>query len=227
MKSYNEFLEVGPGLGALTKFLAKYNLASLSVVEIDKDLVEKLVTWIPSWVKIYSEDIRKFDLTNLSSSNIRIIGNLPYNISTPILIYCLDNLDYIKDMNFMLQREVVERICAQPGSSNYGRLSVRMQVDCEVNQWLDVPNTAFNPQPKVESAMIGLRPKDIRPYVDKQKLDLILRTAFSARRKVLSNSLRSLFSNRDIIKVGVDPGLRPDAVTVDQYIELTTHLSVA
>ena len=215
-------LEIGPGKGALTQGLDTLGLMQLECVELDRDLAERLSQTCSSKVNIHCEDILTFDFNRVlaQGQRLQIVGNLPYHLSTPILIKCLDALPNISQMNFMLQKEVAQRICAQSGTSDYGRLSVRVQVACQAHLWLFVPPESFSPQPKVQSAMICLTPHDQYSVVNIPALDVVLRAAFSARRKQLRNSLKSLFVERELIDLGLDPSLRADAVSVAQFVRL-------
>ena len=220
-------LEIGPGQGALTQGLLACTNFPLHCVEIDRDLAERLQAHYGKAIEVYCQDILAFDFACMPSSQgpLQVVGNLPYNLSTPILLKCLNAFDTIASMHFMLQKEVAARICAQPGSSNYGRLSVRVQVACQAKIWLDVPSTAFCPIPKVESAMVRLTPHAHAPHVDYSALDQVLRCAFSGRRKKISNSLKSLFSQDQFIQLGIVPTLRADQVSVAQFVALSEKLA--
>jgi len=211
-------IEIGPGHGALTEPLVNTG-ANLEVIEIDRDLVIELSQRFPH-LNIHSSDILKFDFDLLPDLPLRIIGNLPYYISTPLLFKLFSLSRPIKDMHFMLQREVVDRICAEPGDSNYGRLSVMAQIHCEVTKLFTVPPGAFSPPPKVYSAVLRLKPK-----VDKEldsteliALEKFLAKVFSQRRKTIRNAMKGYLSEAEIRSLDLDPGLRPENLTVSDYI---------
>jgi 16S rRNA (adenine1518-N6/adenine1519-N6)-dimethyltransferase len=216
-------LEIGPGTGALTNKLAKLNI-DLQCVEVDKSLVKFLQKNLPK-VSVIESSFLDFDFNDANKKNIRVVGNLPYCVSSQIIIHCLENVDCIHDMNFMLQEEMVDRVCAKPGSSEYSRLSVKAQVFCDVRKWLQIDASAFFPKPKVNSAMVQLIPMKNIPKVNIDSLDIILKAAFSARRKKLNNSLGAYFSKDQLIDLDIDYNLRADAVTVDEYILLSNNLT--
>lgn len=218
-------VEIGPGQAALTQPLAQA-CEDLHVVEIDRDLLVQLRQQLPDHVTIHEADALAFDfLTCQSQSPLRVVGNLPYNISTPLLFHLLSFSAHIKDMHFMLQKEVVDRICAQPNSKAYGRLSVMMQYACQTTALFDVPATAFHPAPKVESSIIRLQPY-AAPANPVHNLDCfaeLVKTAFSQRRKTLRNNLKNLLDANEIISIGIDTGLRPEQLTVADYVKLSNH----
>jgi len=198
------WVEIGPGMGALTDPLLNMGL-HLDVVELDRDLVALLKDKFKQQDKlqIFSTDALKFDFSSLAKNNekLRIIGNLPYNISTPLMFHLLDNASCIEDMHFMLQKEVVDRICAAPGSKKYGRLSVMMQYYCATELLFDVPPESFDPAPKVMSAIVRLVPHDHPPVAvnNLKMLNRVVVQAFSQRRKTLRNSLKKLIEENAII----------------------------
>ena len=218
----DNIIEIGPGHGALTKYLSQH-VNNFCCVELDSRLIGNL-TQIVGVNNVYNADILKFDFKQLAKP-LRIVGNLPYCISSQIIMHCLDNLQLVEDMNFMLQLELAKRVCAAPKTKDYGRLSVRVQVFCEADLWLNVSNVAFDPVPKVESAMIRLKPLKSRPNVDMGNLDKVLLQAFSMRRKKIKNNLKGLFSINDLEKIGINPDLRPEEISVDQYILLANNLT--
>lgn len=158
-----------------------------------------------------------------TTAPLRVVGNLPYYLSSPILFHCLASLDAIEDMHFMLQREVVERAAAAPGSKTYGRLSVMLQLVCTVEPLLMVPASAFRPPPNVESAVMRLRPRPVaeRPQVDATHLHAVVRAAFGQRRKTLNNALRNMLDGDAIRRAGVDPGARAETLSPADFIALT------
>ncbi|MCP5245025.1 MAG: 16S rRNA (adenine(1518)-N(6)/adenine(1519)-N(6))-dimethyltransferase RsmA [Burkholderiales bacterium] len=222
----DHIIEIGPGLGALTRPLLK-TLDHLTVIELDRDIVEKLKKEFPQdKLTIHSADALRFDFSTLGN-DLRIIGNLPYNISTPLLFHLSQFSASILDMQFMLQKEVVERLVAKPSTSDYGRLSVMLQYRFEMEQVLSVSANAFHPVPKVESAIVHLRPiKNKIPVVTNEVLFAqIVTTAFSQRRKTLRNTLSRYLTNDDFVRLALDPGLRAENITVAQYIHIANDLA--
>ncbi len=210
-------VEIGPGQGALTERLANSG-CDLALVEIDRDLAAILSEQYPS-ARLINEDILKADLPALiTEAPVRVIGNLPYNISTPLLFKLFHHLDLIQDMHFMLQLEVVNRMTAEPSTRAYGRLSVMTQLYCEADKLFEVPPEAFNPRPKVQSAIIRLLPRRIPVQVDVEVIERILIQAFSSRRKTIRNGLKGLISEAELESLGLSPTLRPENLTVDDYI---------
>jgi 16S rRNA (adenine1518-N6/adenine1519-N6)-dimethyltransferase len=226
--SADHMLEIGPGLGALTHYLLP-RLTCLSVVELDKDLIailKKKYAQLGELI-IYQADALKFDLPSLDAGKWRIVGNLPYNISTPLLFHLLKQIYLIKDMHFMLQQEVVERIIAQPGGAHYGRLSVMLQYYCKVEKLFIVKPGAFQPPPQVNSAFIRLRPYQIPVY---RANDVILfagivRLAFNQRRKMLKNNLNALITQTELESLTIDPKSRPEQIAVKDYVRISNFLS--
>jgi 16S rRNA (adenine1518-N6/adenine1519-N6)-dimethyltransferase len=222
-------LEIGPGQGALTACLAREvcvpaATGRYAAVEIDRDLVPFLHARFPA-LEIVNADILRVNLGELfgpAPAQWRVVGNLPYNISTPLLVLLLEHLPRIRDMHFMLQREVAERLAAVPGTKDWGRLTVLMQYHCVVENLFDVAPESFTPPPRVWSAVVRITPRATKPEVDPAALDTVVRHAFSQRRKRLSNALQSLAI--DWLASGVDPGKRADAISVDEYIALARAL---
>ena len=217
-KPDEHWVEIGPGMGALTEPLLNLGLR-LDVVELDRDLVSLLKDKFKQHanLEIFSADALRFNFSALVKNNekLRIIGNLPYNISTPLMFHLLDNASCIEDMHFMLQKEVVDRICAAPGSKKYGRLSVMMQYYCATELLFDVPPESFDPAPKVMSAIVRLVPHQ-QPPVAVNEITLLNRVvvqAFSQRRKTLRNSLSKLIEEDAIIHLNIDPTLRAEALS--------------
>ncbi len=218
----DSIIEIGPGLGALTTpLLAK--TGKLDVIEIDRDIILILQERFGNKIVIHGTDALKFDYS-FNEQSIRVVGNLPYNISTPLLFH-LAQFKNIKDMHFMLQKEVVERICARPGNKDYGRLSVMLQCKFVCDKMLDVDATCFKPQPKVKSAIVRLKPlsPDKQYTVDEVALDNIVRHAFNMRRKTISNSLRNIVRPEIFAKLGIDTKLRAENLNVDQYVALANE----
>ena len=218
-------VEIGPGLGALTRPLLEH-LPHLHVVELDRDIVARLQkAWPSERLTIHSGDALKFDFGSLGSE-LRIVGNLPYNISTPLLFHLMEFTAHIRDMTFMLQKEVVERMVAGPSTADYGRLTVMLQRRFHLEWLLDVPPTAFDPPPKVDSAVVRLipkRPDEIVP-LDETLFARVVAAAFSQRRKTLKNTLASLVQAEDFTALGIDPGLRAEALPLAGYEAITRRL---
>ena len=214
-KKFDNIVEIGPGKGALTFPLLEY-LDHLSVIEIDRDLISLLKLEKQNKLTIYEADALKFDY-GLISNNLRIIGNLPYNISSPLLFRLLSNKNQIIDMTFMLQKEVVDRIVAKHGSKTYGRLSVMMQTFFEVESMFTVPKESFDPQPKIESAILYMKTRT-QPLTENTKLlEKIVKISFSQRRKTLKNCLKSILSQE---QTKVDLSLRAEMLSVENFITL-------
>jgi 16S rRNA (adenine1518-N6/adenine1519-N6)-dimethyltransferase len=230
-------IEIGPGLGAMTIPLLD-TVEVLNVIELDRDVIPVLMQNCASHHKditrrlIINEcDVLKFDFAAFhrqsnTDKKLRIVGNLPYNISTPILFHVLHYRDIIQDMHFMLQKEVVDRITATPGNKLYGRLSVMLQTFCDTAPLLQVPATAFRPQPKVQSAIIQLIPSEryASDISDFSAYETLVRTAFSQRRKTLKNTLRPLCTADQITAAGFDPGERAENLTVSDFVQLYAFL---
>ncbi len=219
-------VEIGPGQGALTTALLNSG-AALDIVELDRDLVTLLQRKFQHFdrLHIHSADALQFDFCSLARDRLqlRIIGNLPYNISTPLLFHLLENTACIADMHFMLQKELVDRICAAPGSKQYGRLSLMVQYHCIAEQLFEVPPESFTPPPKVMSAVIRLTPHPKPPVAidDLEDFRHIVTQAFSQRRKTLRNPLKKLLSAEEIAGLGIDPGLRAEALTLQEFARLS------
>ena len=224
-------VEIGPGLGAITEELLDL-CGRLDVVELDRDLVPILRTKFFSYAdkfEIHEGDALKFDFSSLQQEDeqLRVVGNLPYNISTPLIFHLLSYADQIEDMHFMLQKEVVDRMAAQPGDSAYGRLGIMAQYYCHVEPLFLVPPHAFDPAPKVDSAIVRMVPYKKLPIEAKDigKLETVVRTAFNQRRKTLRNNLKPLLSGDEIEALGIDPGLRPERLALADFIQISDYLS--
>jgi len=214
-KKSDDIVEIGPGKGALT-FPLLQNLYHISVIEIDRDLISLLKLKKQDKLTIYQADALKFDY-GLISDNLRIVGNLPYNISSPLLFCLLSRRNQIIDMTFMLQKEVVDRIVAKHGSKTYGRLSVMMQTFFDVESMFTVPKESFNPQPKIESAILYLKTKT-KPLTENTKLlEKIVKISFSQRRKTLKNCLKSTLSQE---QTKIDLSQRAEMLSVENFITL-------
>jgi len=218
-------VEIGPGLGALTERLVD-STRQLDVVELDRDLVPRLQERFSDrpHFHIHSADALRFDFASLASEGekLRVVGNLPYNISTPLLFHLLKQHRVIRDMYFMLQLEVVNRLAAQAGEDDYGRLSVMIQYYCQVDKLFTVPPGAFNPPPKVYSAIVRLVPHDTLPCParDEKVLERLVAQAFSQRRKTLRNSLKGLLDAQAIEALGIDGSRRPETLTLAEFVTL-------
>lgn len=226
-KPDDKIAEIGPGLGALTFPLLEY-IKTLDVVEIDRDVVQRLQQKNQGQLTIHNVDALQFDFSNLiddENTQLRVVGNLPYNISTPLIFSLLEYRHHIEDMHFMLQKEVVDRLTALPGSKDYGRLSIMVQYFCQTEYLFHVPPSAFSPPPKVDSAVLKINPWDQLPYIanDHKHLSKIVKEAFSKRRKTLRNSLKALLTVEQIERVGIDPSLRPEQLTVQDYVNLSNQ----
>jgi len=219
-------VEIGPGQGAITKSLAS-RAKVLHAIELDRDLVASLKRSFDASdnVIIHEADALKFDFGALGTS-LRIVGNLPYNISTPLLFHLLEFREHILDMHFMLQKEVVDRMAAPPGSKTYGRLSVMLGCKFAIDALFDVDRLAFEPPPAVTSAVVRLTPLPAETYAidDEEKFSRVVAQAFSQRRKTIRNSLRSVANEALLESVGIDPGLRPEAIAIADYVRLANTL---
>lgn len=222
-------VEIGPGRGAITAGLLAA-CSRLDVIELDRDLIPPLEKQFGhnNKLHIHNQDALQTDVCALqeSAKKLRLVGNLPYNISTPLLFRLLDQLACIEDMHFMLQKEVAERLAARPGSGAYGRLSVMLQYRCTVQVLFLIGPGAFKPRPKVESAFIRLIPHAKPPVTvqDEYAFSRIVRQAFSHRRKTLRNALRSLLDVDAIRAAGVDPALRPEQLGLSDFAALSRNL---
>jgi 16S rRNA (adenine1518-N6/adenine1519-N6)-dimethyltransferase len=223
------FVEIGPGLGALTKSLLPA-VGQLEVIEIDRDLIPKLQRACEPLgdLTVYSADALQVDFKALAKGrSLRVVGNLPYNISTPILFHLIGQLDCIKDLCFMLQKEVVDRMVAKPGTKTYGRLSVMLQYFCTLESLFLVPPDAFSPPPKVMSALVRLVPHAVLPC-RARKMSVFKRLvlqAFSQRRKTLRRSLKAYVSEADWQSVDIDPKERAENLSVQQFVALANQIT--
>ncbi len=214
-------------MGALTLPLLK-KTGDLTVVELDRDVIPLLKEACKNLgiLHVHQADALTFDFRSLvqeqGSQRLRLVGNLPYNISTPLLFHLFTQLDCIQDMHFMLQKEVVDRMSAVPGNKVYGRLSVMVQYFCKTETLLDVPPEAFNPPPKVMSAVVRLVPHRIKPFIaqDEALLEKYVRIAFNHRRKTIQNNLKGLISSNELIALGIDPNARAENLSVEDFVKL-------
>lgn len=233
-RSDQRLIEIGPGQGALTEPLLDA-VGTLEVIELDRDLIPGLRVQFfnyPDFV-IHEGDALQFDFAALAAEGetpgkpLRVIGNLPYNISTPLIFHLLTARGAIADMHFMLQREVVERLAATPGSAAWGRLSVMTQYHCRVDNLFVVPAEAFTPRPKVESAIVRLIPHAEPPHVahDEALFGDIVREAFGQRRKTLRNNLKTRLDDTAWAALDIDPGRRPQTLSVEELVRIANHVA--
>ena len=219
-------VEIGPGEGALTRPLLE-RTPQLTVIEIDRDLAAALAAeFPPERLKVIVADALDFDFSALPTA-LRVVGNLPYNVSTPLLFHLAGFAERVRDMHFMLQREVVDRMAAKHSTPEYGRLSVMLQRRFRVQRLFRVPPGAFRPPPKVESAVVRLTPLPVSEIaaVDEKVFGTVVTRAFGARRKTLRNALSSLIDAASLGRLGIDPGLRPENVSPDDYIRIAIEIT--
>ncbi len=221
-------VEIGPGRGALTRPLLA-RLECLHVIEIDRDLEAGLRALEPDAGRlvIHMADALEFDFAALGSDRLRVLGNLPYNISTPLLFHLLRFSGQIEDMHFMLQKEVVARMAAAPGNRTYGRLSVMLQAECRVEELFAIGRSAFQPPPAVDSAFVRLLPGREQPFhlEDPAGFAHIVRQAFTKRRKTLRNALKGFAGADDFTAAGIDPGARPETLSPEAFARLANRLA--
>lgn len=225
----DRIVEIGPGKGAITELLATA-CDYLSVIELDRDLVPWLKVKFEKYpnFRLFQADALKFDFNQLMEADkpLRIVGNLPYNISTPLIFHLLSYSNRVKDMHFMLQKEVVKRMAAEPGSGAYGRLGIMVQYYCSVEDLFDVPPASFDPAPKVDSAIVRLTPHEQLPHIarDMKTFETLVNIAFQQRRKTLRNSLKSLLTPEQMEILPVDLNLRPENISVSEYVHISNLL---
>ena len=229
----NRLVEIGPGQGAITEHLLD-GAGQLDVIELDRDLIPilKLRFGLNQGFRIHEGDALKFDFASLKTDNtpLRLVGNLPYNISTPLIFhllgYQLSDQGLIRDMHFMLQKEVVQRLAAQSGDNHYGRLGIMAQYYCRVDYLFTVGPGSFNPPPKVDSAIVRLTPHETLPYPckDVKRLGQVVREAFSQRRKTLRNTLKRQISSDELEQLSIDPSVRPERVTLEEFVRITDYI---
>ncbi|MDX1668745.1 MAG: 16S rRNA (adenine(1518)-N(6)/adenine(1519)-N(6))-dimethyltransferase RsmA [Limnobacter sp.] len=221
----DNLVEIGPGLGALTQWVLKYT-GHLKVIELDRDLAQRLETgaWADK-LTVYQSDVLKFDFSELGPQ-LRVVGNLPYNISSPILFKLLEHIDQVQDQTFMLQKEVIDRMVAQAGQKDFGRLSVMLQAYYDMEHLFDVPPEAFDPPPKVMSAIVQMVPKPdrLRDGIPHATLADLVTSAFSQRRKMLRNNWANKVSPEQARQVGIELTARAESISTEQYIELAQLL---
>jgi 16S rRNA (adenine1518-N6/adenine1519-N6)-dimethyltransferase len=216
-------VEIGPGLAAMTALLLK-ELDHMHVVELDRDLVARLEKAYPrERLTVHAGDALKFDFGSITvpaGQKLRVVGNLPYNISSPLLFHLAQYAPSVEDQHFMLQKEVVERMVAEPGTKAYGRLSVMLQWKYDMELLFVVPPTAFDPPPQVDSAIVRMIPRAQPLAVDGARLEAVVQKAFSQRRKVIRNCVAGMFTEAQLVEAGIDPGARPETVSLEQYVAL-------
>jgi 16S rRNA (adenine1518-N6/adenine1519-N6)-dimethyltransferase len=221
-------VEIGPGLGAMTRLLLQ-SLKQLHVIELDRDLILRLKnSFDPARLIVHEGDALQFDFASIPISTgqkLRVVGNLPYNISSPLLFHLTQAAPQVQDQHFMLQKEVVQRMVAEPGSKTYGRLSVMLQWRYQMALMFIVPPAAFDPPPQVESAIVRMIPIAHPITCDQATLEQVVLKAFSQRRKVLRNSVAGMFTENELIDTGVDPQARPETVSLKQFVALANRLS--
>lgn len=225
-EAHDNMVEIGPGLGALTRPLLK-QLNNLHVVEIDRDIIARLKTDYPQdKIVIHEGDALKFDFATLGTP-LRIVGNLPYNISSPLLFHFASYAEHITDMHFMLQNEVVERMVAEPSTAAYGRLSVMLQYRFFMEKLLDVPPQSFRPAPKVDSAIVRMipLPADKIAVKDEALYAKVVTAAFGQRRKTLRNTLREYLTEAEFALLGIDPQLRAENLGVEKFTAIANYRS--
>ncbi|NQY42239.1 MAG: 16S rRNA (adenine(1518)-N(6)/adenine(1519)-N(6))-dimethyltransferase RsmA [Legionellales bacterium] len=220
------FIEIGPGNGALTKEILPI-CKNITAIEIDKELVEYLRTYFIDSKKfsIIHKDILKVNINDISTTTpVRIFGNLPYNISTPILFQCISSINIIKDCTFMLQKEVAERICANYNTREYGRLSIMLQYYFIPRILFSVSANCFIPKPKVSSSIIHLTPrKNMSSVLDHDDFAMLVRIAFSARRKNIRNALKRKLLEKDLIDCKIEPNSRPENLSLEDFIRISNY----
>lgn len=232
----DQFLvEIGPGLGALTEPVAE-QVERLTVIELDRDLAERLRhhPFLHQKLNVIESDAMQFDFYRLYTDEnrvereqkLRIFGNLPYNISTPLMFHLFKYRNIIQDMHFMLQKEVVKRLCAAPNSKAYGRLTVMAQYFCQIMPVLEVPPRAFKPAPKVDSVVVRLVPHQTLPHPVKDLywLNRVCTQAFNQRRKTLRNALSPLFSSDNLTALAIDLNARAENLSIADYVRLANWL---
>ncbi|MGY8861047.1 MAG: 16S rRNA (adenine(1518)-N(6)/adenine(1519)-N(6))-dimethyltransferase RsmA [Pseudomonadales bacterium] len=235
-KPEQHIVEIGPGLGAITEHLLA-TAGHLDVVELDRDLLPYLRIAFASYgdnLRIHEADALQFDFRSLSKDNsntpkelLRIVGNLPYNISTPLIFHLLSYTDLIADMHFMLQKEVVLRLAAGAGTNNYGRLSIMAQYFCRVDNLFEVPPEAFDPRPKVDSAIVRMAPYTDLPHTanDFKHFESLVKSGFAQRRKTLRNNLKGIANDEQLQSLGIDPSIRPERLSVGDFVAISNLLT--
>jgi len=233
-KAGDHLVEIGPGLGVLTELLVPH-VWQLDAVELDRDIIPKLKNKLRSFnnLQIHSADALTFDFCELMQQSakpqqpLRVVGNLPYNISTPLIFHLIEQIECIADLHFMLQKEVVDRMVAQPNHSAYGKLSVMLQYHCQAEKCFDVPPSAFSPPPKVESSVVRLIPHQQPPVAVGCFADFssLVSAAFAQRRKTLRNNLKGMLSESQITAANIDPQRRAETLSLQEFAALSHLIS--
>ena len=227
-ESSDHLVEIGPGEGALTRAIITSG-CQLDAIELDRNLIAGLLAAfsIHSGFTLHCADALKFDFSDIASEGrrLRVVGNLPYNISTPLIMRLIEQKTFIEDMHFMLQLEVVDRLAASPGSKDWGRLGVLTQFQCRVEKLFEVPPEAFYPPPKVRSAVVRLEPRTENPFakVDQKTLANTVSQAFSQRRKTLRNNLKGQLADHDFEQLGIDPAARAETLDIKDFVAMALH----
>ncbi len=222
-------VEIGPGMGAMTEPLLD-GCKAMDAIELDRDLLPGLRAQfaVQGGLTLHSADALKFDFCSLVTDGqpLRVVGNLPYNISTPLIFHLIEQSHCIQDMHFMLQQEVVNRLAAGPGGGDYGRLSIMVQYHCQVEKLFTVPPEAFTPPPKVHSAIVRLTPYETPPIPakDEKTLAQLVTQSFQQRRKTLRNNLKKVLDVAVIESLGIDPARRPETLSLEEYVRLADAL---
>ena len=227
-KRGDHLVEIGPGEGALTRAMLASG-CQLDAIELDRNLIVSLLAAfsIHDNFRLHSADALQFDFNSIATSSrkLRVVGNLPYNISTPLIMRLLEQKPLIEDMHFMLQVEVVDRLAASPGSKNWGRLGVLTQFQCRVDKLFEVSPDAFFPPPKVQSAVVRLEPWPASPFaqIDERALASTVSRAFSQRRKTLRNTFKGQLSDHDFKQLGIDPLARAETLKIEDFVAIASH----
>ena len=228
VREHDHLVEIGPGRGALTAPLAATG-ARLSVIEIDRDLgafIRGKFDQNPKF-ELHLVDALRFDFASLNGrAGVRVVGNLPYNISTPLILKLVEQAAHIQDMTFMLQKEVVDRLAANPGSKAYGRLSVMVQAQARVESFFEVPALAFSPPPKVVSKLVRITPQPMDLSIEsRRQLESCVRTAFGQRRKTIKNTLGKHIPHDVLARCGIELERRAEEISVEEYVHLARSIS--
>ena len=230
-KPEHHLIEIGPGRGAITEPLLEATDGNLDVVELDRDLIPILNAqfFMHKGLTIHEADALEFDFRKLAEDGrpLRLVGNLPYNISTPLMFHLLEYSDVVKDMHFMLQKEVVQRLCAAPGDSAYGRLGIMMQYRCEARYLFTVPPGAFTPPPKVESAIVRLTPRKELKYKanDFPTFQRVVKASFAQRRKTIRNNLKGILDDDGFEALGIKPSVRAESLSIETFVNIANYVS--
>jgi 16S rRNA (adenine1518-N6/adenine1519-N6)-dimethyltransferase len=229
-KPEHHLIEIGPGRGAITEPLLEATNGQLDVVELDRDLIPILNAqfFMHKGLTIHQADALEFDFRKLAEDGrpLRLVGNLPYNISTPLMFHLLEYSDIIKDMHFMLQKEVVQRLCAGPGDNAYGRLGIMMQYHCETRYLFTVSSGSFTPAPKVESAIVRLTPRKEPKYKANtfSTFERVVKASFAQRRKTLRNNLKGIIDDEGFESLGINPTVRAESLPIETFVAIANYV---